>query len=167
MTRAMFEDLNTPDDLFTYRLGALLSAEHDSLNMLQDLQGQVLRDDVRQIFAHHEVETRGQIANVERCFDLLGKEIDDAPSPTTRGLAEEANALLRKADPTLCDQVALGEGLETEHYEIAAYTTLIDTADAMGMAEVCELLRANLREEQEAAGRLEAATHALTHVSAA
>ena len=163
----MFENLTTTEDLFNYRLGALLSAEHDSLNMLQDLQHQVMREDVRQIFAQHEVETRHQIDNVERCFDLLGMEIDDSPSPTTRGLAKEANSLLRKADPSLSDQVAIGGGLETEHYEIAAYTTLIDMADALGMTEVCSLLRANLREEQEAAQKLEAVGYALTHAAAA
>lgn len=162
----MFEHLDTPDDLFTFRLGTALSAEHDSLAMLEELAGTVQRDELRQLFAHHADETREQIANLEQCFSLLGKPVDDSPSPTTKGLAKEASSLMRKTDASLVDQVALSGGLETEHYEIAAYTTLIDMADARGLTSVCDLLRANLAQEQAASEKLARAAHELTHAAA-
>jgi ferritin-like metal-binding protein YciE len=162
----MFEHLDTPDDLFTFRLGTALSAEHDSLSMLQELAGAVRRDDLREMFNHHAEETREQIANLEQCFSILGKPVDNSPSPTTKGLAKEASSLLRKTDASLVDQVALSGGLETEHYEIASYTTLIDMADARGLTAVCDLLRSNLAQEQEASEKLARAVHELTHAAA-
>ena len=153
----MFEHLDTPTDLFTFRLGSLLSAEHDSLAMLQDLERAVDRSDLKQMFAHHAEETRQQIANVERCFTLLGQQPDDSPSPTTQGLAKEAQSLIRKSDPTLVDSVAVSGGLATEHYEIATYTTLIDMARSQGATQITELLEANLAQEREACDKLAAA----------
>ena len=76
----MFEHFDTPNELFTFRLGTLLSAEHDSLSMLEDLERVVDGDDLKQLFHHHADETRQQIANVEECFPLLGMP-PDRPSP--------------------------------------------------------------------------------------
>lgn len=163
----MFEHLTTNDDLFTFRLGTALSAEHDSLEMLETLQKEVTSEDLRQLFAHHAEETRQQIANIESCFSILGIPVDDSPSPTTKGLATEAKSLLRKSDETLTDAIALSGGLETEHYEIAAYTTLIDMADARGLTQIVALLTANLEQEKEASRKIAAAAHWLTHGQAA
>lgn len=160
----MFEHLDTPTDLFTFRLGSLLSAEHDSLQMLQDLEQAVDRNDLKQMFAHHAEETRQQIANVERCFTILGQKPDDSPSPTTEGLAKEARSLIRKSDPTLIDSVAVSGGLATEHYEIATYTTLIDMAEAQGATQIAALLEANLAQEKAAADKLAVAGRALAGI---
>ncbi len=77
----------------------------------------------------------------------LGKQPGDSPSPTTRGLAKEADSLLHKSHETLVDEVAVSGGLATEHYEIATYTTLIDMAQGRGATEVARLLQANLDQE--------------------
>ena len=159
----MFEHLNTPNDLFTFRLGSLLSAEHDSLQMLRDLEAAVERPELKQLFSHHAQETQQQIQNIERCFSILGQSVDDSPSPTTKGLAKEATSLLRKTDRSLTDQVALSGGLETEHYEIAAYTTAIDLADSQGYTEVVQLLRQNLQQEQMASEKIAQAASRLSH----
>lgn len=163
----MFERLSTTDDLLTFRLGSLLSAEHDSLEMLGVLEEAVSRPELKQLFSEHADETRQQIANVERCFEILGKPIDDSSSPTTKGLAKEASSLMRKSDDSLVDAIALSGGLETEHYEIAAYTTLIDMADAQGLSEITALLDANLAQEKEASEKLAAAAKRVTHQSSA
>ncbi len=163
----MFERLRTTDDLFTFRLGSLLSAEHDSLDMLGVLEAAVTRPELKRLFSEHAKETRQQIANVERCFEILGKPIGDSPSPTTKGLAEEATSLMRKTDDSLIDAIALSGGLETEHYEIATYTTLIDMADAQDLSEITVLLEANLAQEKEASEKLAAAAKRVTHQSSA
>ena len=157
----MFERLSTTDDLLTFRLGSLLSAEHDSLEMLGVLEEAVSRPELKQLFSEHADETRQQIANVEECFRLLGMPPDDSPSPTTRGLAKEADTLIRKSHPTLVDEVAVAGGLATEHYEIATYTTLIDMAQAQGHTEVVRLLQANLAQEEATCDKLAAAERQL------
>jgi ferritin-like metal-binding protein YciE len=154
----MFEHLNTDDDLFSFRLGTLLGAEHDSLDMLTELEGLVSTEELRTLFAEHAEETRQQISNVERCLELVGASNDQEPSPTTRGLSKEARSLIKKSDAGLHDVIALSGGLETEHYEIATYTTLIAVAEARGLTEVRDLLGANLAQEKAAADKIVAAS---------
>jgi len=150
----MFEHLTTPEDLLAFRLGSLLNGEHDSLDMLEELQRIVSTEALRSVFAEHADETRRQIQNVERCLELAGKPGDESPSPTTAGLAKEAHSLLRKVDDSLQDTVALSAALETEHLEIGTYTGLVTLARACGQQEVSDLLTANLREEVEAADKV-------------
>ena len=40
------------------------------------------------MFSHHAEETRQQIANLERIFQLLDLPTNDSPSPATKGLTK-------------------------------------------------------------------------------
>lgn len=153
----MFEHLNTPEEIFSFKLGSALSMEHDTLDMLGDLEAQTPRAELKTLFREHAVETRQQIANIERCFQLLGEQVDDSPSPTTKGLAREGKASIRKTDDSIVDAVILAGALETEHYEIAVYETLVINADARGASEVAALLRANLQQEEAARDKVKQA----------
>ena len=150
----MFEHFTTPQELFEYRLGSALTMEHDSLDMLKELESAAQSADVKQLFSHHQDETEQQIANLEKCFSVLGIDVNDSPSPTTKGLAKEGSSLVAKSDPDLRDTVALSAALGTEHYEISAYQTLITTAEAMGAAEVVTLLKENLQQEEHTSEEL-------------
>ena len=154
----MFERLDTPKDLFQYKLGSALSMEHDSLAMLGDLEGAAQRQDLKQLFRTHAEETRQQITNLQRIFEILRTEVDRSPSPTTQGLAKEGKSTLRKAATELADAVAVSGALETEHYEIAVYQTLIATAEAnVGWEEIATLLKQNLSQEKAASEKLQTA----------
>ncbi|MGC5166078.1 ferritin-like domain-containing protein [Luteimicrobium sp. DT211] len=155
----MFEHLTTPDDLLTFRLGSLLNAEKDSLDMLEEL-ARATSERIRPLFAEHAEETRRQITNVERCLELVGSPEDASPSPTTAGLAKEAHSLLRKTDDALHDDVALSAALETEHHEIATYSSLLVLADGPDKADLRDLLAANLAEEVGAADKIVTALRA-------
>ena len=143
----MFEHFDQPQELFEYRLGSALTMEHDSLEMLGELEMAAQSAEIKKMFSHHADETRQQIANLERIFDLLDLPENDSPSPTTKGLAKEGASLIRKADASLVDNVVLAAALGTEHYEISAYQTLIASAEAMGAQEVQTLLEQNLEQE--------------------
>lgn len=143
----MFEHFDRPKDLFEYQLGSALTMEHDSLNMLRELETAAQSPEVRQLFSHHQAETEQQIQNLERGFQILGLDVNDSPSPTTKGLAKEGSALIAKTDRSLVDSVALSAALGTEHYEISTYESLIIAAEAMGAGEVRELLQQNLDQE--------------------
>jgi len=153
----MFEHFSEPTDLFRYRLGSALTMEHDSLDMLGELEMAAQSQRVKQMFLHHAEETKEQIQNLERIFELLGFEKSDEASPTTKGLAKEGSSLIRKSDPQLIDEVALSAALGTEHYEISAYQTLIASAKAMGQQEVQALLERNLEQEQHTSEELHGA----------
>ena len=153
----MFEHLNTPEEIFSFKLGSALSMERDTLDMLGDLEAQTSRAELKALFREHAVETRQQIANIERSFELLGEPVDDSPSPVTKGLAKEGKAAIKKTDDHIVDAVILAGALETEHYEIAVYETLVINAEARGADEVASLLRANLQQEEAARDKVKQA----------
>jgi ferritin-like metal-binding protein YciE len=153
----MFEHFTTPEEIFSFKLGSALTMEQDSLEMLEKMADTTPRPDLKQLFELHAAETRQQIENLKQCFALLGEEVNDSPSPTTKGLAKEAAASISKTDSSIVDAVLLAGGLEAEHYEIAVYETLVTNAEARGAHDVAALLQKNLDQEVAASENIKAA----------
>ena len=152
----MFERLNTPEEIFSYKLGAALTMEKDVLAMLENLQQEARRPELKQLLAEHAEETRRQVGMVEQCFALLDEKVDDSPCPVTKALAAEAKATLKMTDDSLVDAVILAGALETEHHEQAVYETLLIHARARGAASVVGILETNLAMEQDAGAKVKA-----------
>ncbi len=151
----MFERLNTPEEIFNFKLGAALKMENTVLAMLGDLADNAQRDELKQMFRHHAQETRQHISNIERSFELLGEEADDSPCPAIEGLEKEGKATIKKTDDTVVDAVIIAGASETEHHEIAVYETLVTNAQARGASEVAQLLQQNLEQEQHTLAELQ------------
>jgi ferritin-like metal-binding protein YciE len=144
----MFERLHTPEELFSFKLGSALKMENTVLEMLGELQSTTQREELRNLFAHHAEETKGQIANIERCFQLLGQDPDESPCPAIEGLEKEGKSTFKKTDDSIVDNAVLSGAAETEHHEIAVYQSLITNAEANGQSEIASLLHQNLSQEQ-------------------
>ena len=157
----MFERLNTPQELFHYKLGAALKMENTVLSMLGDLEENAQREQLKQQFRHHAEETQEQIRNIEQAFQALGEEPDDSPCPAIEGIEKEGKANIKKADDSMVDAVILSGAAETEHHEIAVYEGLITDAQAMGKQDVVQLLQRNLEQEQHTLEEVKQATHQL------
>ena len=139
--------LGTPEDLIQYQLRSALTMEQHSLEALDKLRAAAKAKKVKKLFSHHADETREQIANLERVFELLGVKRTSAPSPATTGIKNQASSLLEKAEPKLHNQIAVMSALGNEHFEISAYSGLIMQADALGMNDAVALLQDNLDQE--------------------
>jgi ferritin-like metal-binding protein YciE len=157
----MFERLNTPKELFHYKLGAALKMENTVLSMLGDLEENAQREQLKQQFRHHAEETQEQIRNIEQAFQALGEEPDDSPCPAIEGIEKEGKANIKKADDSMVDAVILSGAAETEHHEIAVYEGLITDAQAMGKQDVVQLLQRNLEQEQHTLEEVKQATEQL------
>jgi ferritin-like metal-binding protein YciE len=157
----MFEKLETPNELFTYQLGAALKMEQTVLDMLGDLQEKSQHQELKQQFRHHAEETQQQIRNIEQAFSALGEEPDDSPCPAVEGLEKEGKANIKKADDSVVDAVILSGAAETEHHEIAVYEGLITEAQAMGKDDIVQLLQQNLEQEQHTLDEVKQATQQL------
>jgi ferritin-like metal-binding protein YciE len=154
----VFERLNTPEELFSFKLGAALKMESKVLDMLGDLEKAAQRDKLKQQFRHHADETREQISNIEQAFRSLGQDPDDSPCPAIEGLEKEGKANIKKADDSVVDSVVLSAAAETEHHEIAVYEGLITHAGALGHDDVVSLLEENLEIEQHTLEEVKRAT---------
>jgi len=144
----VFERLNTPEEAYNYKLGAALKMERTVLDMLDDNVDEAHDERIRQLFRHHQDETRQQIANIEQAFAIFGWEVDTSPCPAIEGLEKEGKANAKKTDDALVDDVLLQSAAEVEHHEIGVYENLIINARAMGRADVVRLLEQNLEQER-------------------
>jgi ferritin-like metal-binding protein YciE len=158
----MFEKLDTPEEIFSFKLGAALTMENKLVEVLEELEEEARRTEIKQALREHREETRQHVANLEQCFRLLGEEIDDSPCPAIEGLAKEGKATIKKTDESVVDAVILSSATESEHHEIAVYETLIVNAEARGASEVAALLRQNLEQEKHA---LEVARSAMQKIA--
>jgi ferritin-like metal-binding protein YciE len=146
--------LDTPQKLFTQRLGAALTMEYTVLRMLRDLQRKARHEDLRSLFRRHAQETDEQISNLGRAFAALDQEPDKKPCPAVKVLHVEGKAAIRLAEGQIVDDVVLAAAVESKHYEIALYEELLTFAEAMGREGAAEALRANLAQEREALDEL-------------
>jgi ferritin-like metal-binding protein YciE len=157
----MFEKLNSPADVFNFKLGAALKMENTVLEMLGDLEEKSQREELKEQFRHHAEETREQIRNLEQAFSVLGEEPDENPCPAIEGIEKEGKANIKKADDSVVDAVILSGAAETEHHEIAVYEGLITEAAAMGKQDIVQLLQQNLEQEEHTLEEVKQATHDL------
>jgi len=139
--------LESPSELLHYQLRTALTMEDHSLAALGELAKAAKSGEIKKMFTHHADETREQIENLHRVFELLDLRDSTAPSPSTTGITKQAESLIAKAGPKLRDQVVLSCALGNEHYEISAYEGLIIPLETMGMPDAVSLLRANLDQE--------------------
>lgn len=139
--------LESPADLLRFQLRTAMTMEEDSLAALGELEQAARSQDVKKMFRHHADETREQIENLRKVFRVLELPESTAASPSTKGIAKQAESLIARSSSELRDQVTLSAALGNEHYEISAYRSLIIATRAHGAADAVALLTDNLQQE--------------------
>lgn len=144
--------MTSPKELFVHELQDMYYAEKTLTKVLPKLASEATDRELTKAFQHHLTQTRGQVKNLERVFENLGKRAEGKTCPGIDGIKEEHDSFMEENDPSakVLDVFLTGAAARAEHYEIAAYTGLIAQAKALGERESAELLDANLRQEKEA-----------------
>jgi ferritin-like metal-binding protein YciE len=105
--------------------------------------------DLRAAFETHLEETRGQIARLEEVFASLEEKVRGKHCDGVAGIIEEGKAVMEEDfDETTMDACLIAASQRAEHYEMAAYGTLVAWARAMGHNQAAELLQQTLDEEK-------------------
>jgi ferritin-like metal-binding protein YciE len=151
--------VHTLREVFRYALGIMYDAEQQVLAALDEVETETrstaFRDRVRQ----HRQETEHQLQNVERCFELIGTDAPHTQSAVARALREDKRAFRREdPSPDALEIFNVDTAAKTEHYEIAAYRSLLAMAHALDLDDVRRLIEQNLREEDSMADWLTAHT---------
>jgi ferritin-like metal-binding protein YciE len=155
-------EITTPRDLFLHELGDILYVEQKlTREVLPKLIDEVRSAEFRKGLERHLDQTKGHVTNLEQVFDLLGEQPETEKCIGFEGLKKEHDELTSETDESLIDLVDAGAAARTEHYEIAAYTGLIEMARALGETDAVSLLDENLKEEKEALREVESVTKAL------
>jgi ferritin-like metal-binding protein YciE len=150
--------INDAQQLFLSDLASTLKMENTVEGMLGTLVEEANDSELKQQLRHHREETQGQIRNVRRAFEALGKEPDESLCLPIEGIEKEGQARLKLVDASLKDDVILAGCAKTEHLEIAVYENLIVHANAMGHEDIASLLQENLEQEQHTLGEVLRAT---------
>ena len=155
-------DITTPRDLFLHELGDILYVEEKlTQEVLPKLIQEVQNAGFRKGLERHLEQTGGHVTNLEQIFDALGEQSETEKCLGFEGLKKEHDEMIGEVSDDLIDIVDAGAAARTEHYEIAAYTGLIEMARALGETEAVGLLEENLKEEKEALREVESVTKTL------
>ena len=143
------------DDLFLHEVKDLYDADKQILKALPKIIKAVDSEELSEALEEHREVTEKQVERLEQVFELLEKPARGKKCAGMEGLLKEGSSLIEeKAEPAVLDAGIIGAAQKVEHYEIAAYGTLVEYAKLLGMDEAVELLHTTLEEEKEADEKL-------------
>ena len=135
----------------------LYNAEKQLTKALPKLAKAASNPKLRQAFESHLKETQGQIARLEQVFESLDEKVRGKHCDGIAGIIEEGKSVMEEDfDEATMDACLIASGQRAEHYEMAAYGTLVAWAEALGHTEAARLLKQTLGEEKAADSKLSA-----------
>jgi ferritin-like metal-binding protein YciE len=130
-------------------------AEKQLTKALPKLAKAAAHPQLRQAFESHLEETRVHIERLEQVFESIEERVRGKHCEGVAGIIEEGKAIMEEDfDDETMDACLIAAGQRAEHYEMAAYGTLVAWAQAMGHTEAANLLQQNLNEEKAADKKL-------------
>ena len=145
----------TLHDAFIDELRDAYHAEKQITKALPKMIKAAGSDELRQAFKTHLEETKGQVTRLEEVFASLDEKVKAKKCDGMAGILEEGSSTMDEDfdEPTM-DAALIASAQRVEHYEMAAYGTLVAWAEALGLTEAAELLQTTLDEEKAADEKL-------------
>jgi ferritin-like metal-binding protein YciE len=148
-------DAGTLHDAFIDELRDTYDAERQLTKALAKLAKASTNPQLREAFETHREETQGQIKRLEQVFESLDEKVRGKHCDGIAGIIEEGKSIMEEDfDEVTMDACLIAAGQRAEHYEMAAYGTLVAWARAMGHDEAANLLQETLDEEKAADEKL-------------
>jgi ferritin-like metal-binding protein YciE len=148
-------ETGTLHDAFIDELRDTYDAEKQILKALPKMAKAASSEELRAAFEGHLEETREQVSRLEQVFASLDEKVRGKHCDGIAGIIEEGKAILEEDfDADTMDACLVAAAQRVEHYEMAAYGTLVAWAQAMGHADAAELLEQTLEEEKAADQKL-------------
>ena len=142
-------------DMLVEQLKDAVSAEKQAVQGMKKLLRQVSDETLRQGIEMHMTQSEEQQRRAERALESMGEKPGRKVCEAMRGLNEELKETLEEFEKSPVRDLALIAGLQRiEHYEIAAYGTMLEIARAIGEDEVARLVGQTLQEEKDADAKL-------------
>ena len=151
-------DAGTLHDAFLDELRDTYDAEKQLTKALPKLAKAATSAELRSAFEAHLEETRGHVDRLERVFESLDEKARGKHCDGIAGIIEEGKSIMEEDfDEATMDACLIAAGQRAEHYEMAAYGTLVAWARGMGHAQAAMLLQETLDEEKAADEKLSSA----------
>ena len=138
-------------DAFLDELRDAYDAEKQLVRALPKLAKAASSPQLREAFETHLEETRGQVDRLEKVFGELDEKVRGKHCDGIAGIIEEGKSVMEEDfDEATMDACLVASGQRAEHYEMAAYGTLVAWARALDHDKVADLLEETLNEEKQA-----------------
>jgi ferritin-like metal-binding protein YciE len=139
-------------DLVVQLLGELLYVERRLADtVLAEIAREVRDEELRELLLRHGEETQTHVDRIEQAFRRLEVAwTSNISRAFESALGQHGDTAGSIVDPSLADVFHAQAALHTEHWEMAAYRTLLPLAPA----DVGDLLRPSFDEEGETAKQL-------------
>ena len=148
-------EAGTLHDAFIDELRDAYDAERQLTKALPKMAKAASNPHLRSAFEAHLEETKNQVSKLEEVFGLLEEKVRGKHCEGIAGIIEEAKSIMEEDfDDGTMDACLVAAGQRAEHYEIAAYGTLVAWARAMGHDDTAEILEGILDEEKAADEKL-------------
>jgi ferritin-like metal-binding protein YciE len=148
-------ETKTLHDAFIDELRDAYDAEKQLTKALPKLAKKATSDELRSAFESHLKETENHVTRLEQVFESIGEKASGKHCDGIAGIIEEGkHAMEEEFDESTMDACLIAGGQRAEHYEMAAYGTLIAWARAMGHDTAAGLLEETLEEEKAADEKL-------------
>jgi ferritin-like metal-binding protein YciE len=141
----------TLHDAFIDELRDAYDAEKQLTKALPKMAKAASTPTLRSAFEAHLKETQGHVTRLEEVFATLDEKVRGKHCDGIAGIIEEGKSAMEEDfDEITMDACLIAAGQRAEHYEMAAYGTLVAWARGMGHTEAADLLEATLKEEKAA-----------------
>jgi ferritin-like metal-binding protein YciE len=152
---ATMAETGTLHNGFIEELRDTYDAERQLLKALPKMAKAASSGELREAFESHLEETQEQVTRLEQVFEQLGEKVRGKHCEGMAGIIEEGKAIMDEDfDEAALDACLIAAAQKVEHYEMAAYGTLVAWARAMGHTEAEGLLQQTLDEEKAADEKL-------------
>jgi len=153
--RITMAETGTLHDAFIEELRDTYDAEKQLTKALPKIAKAASSPDLRAAIESHLEETKGHVERLEEVFASLDEKVRGKHCEGIAGIIEEGKSIMEEDfDESTMDACLIAAGQRAEHYEMAAYGTLVAWARAMGHDEAAELLEQTLEEEKAADQKL-------------
>jgi ferritin-like metal-binding protein YciE len=150
-------DTQTLHDAFLDELRDAYDAENQLVKALPKMAKAATSNELRQAFVDHLEETNGHVEKLEQVFQTCEEKPKGKHCDGMAGIVDEGkNIMGEDFEGATMDACLIAAAQRVEHYEMAAYGTLVAWAKGMGMSEAADLLQEILDEEKAADEKLTA-----------
>lgn len=139
-------------ELFIEELRDIYWAEKHLTKALPKMKKAATSEELAAAFEDHLAVTENQVERVEKVFELLDMTARAKKCEAMEGLVKEAQEIMEELPKgsAVIDAGLIIASQKVEHYEIAAYGSLVQLAKTMGENEIADLLQQTLDEEKQA-----------------
>ena len=151
----LMAEAGTLHDAFLDELRDLYDAEKQLTKALPKMAKAAHSPDLRAAFEDHLEETRGHVERLEEVFESLDEKARGKHCDGIAGIIDEGKSVMDEdMNEATMDARLIAAGQRAEHYEMAAYGTVVAWARDMGHDDAERLLQETLEEEKAADEKL-------------